>query len=150
MFDSLWSIRNRLLPYALPRRSGARVAVGNRGERRAAKHYRKQGWRVLGRNVVVGGGEIDLVAESRDGTIAVVEVKSVSRSSEQPADPRWTPERQVDAKKRAQLRKLAAKLCVVRKWPRSRVRFDVVAVEFHDDGRHELRHHAGAFGWRGR
>lgn len=114
----------------------------------AAKHFKRVGWRVIGRNVVVAGGEIDLVAESADGTVAVVEVKAVSRRDGAASDPRWRPERQVDGPKRDQLRKLAAALCRAKGWERKRVRFDVVAIEFFDDGEHELRHHARAFGWR--
>lgn len=143
-------VQRWVLPYALQRRGGERVATGNRGEALAAKHFRAAGWRVIGRNVAVAGGEIDLVAESREGTIAVVEVKTVSRRKGEPSDPRWSPERQVDGKKRQQLRKLASALCGVKGWPKSRVRFDVVAVKLFDDGTHALRHHERAFGWRGR
>ncbi|MEM8781847.1 MAG: YraN family protein [Planctomycetota bacterium] len=149
MKEVIRRVRRWALPYALQRRGGGRVAVGNRGEALAAKHFKRAGWRVIGRNVVVGGGEVDLVAEGRDGTIAVVEVKTVSRRAGQDADAEWSPERQVNGKKRDQLRKLAAALCALKAWPKSRVRFDVVAVELFGDGTHELRHHAGAFGWRG-
>lgn len=150
MLDRARRVKSWLLPYALQRRGGAKVAVGNRGEALAAKHFKRAGWRVLGRNVVVAGGEIDLVAEAKDGTIAVVEVKAVSRRAEESTEPAWSPERQVDGKKREQLRKLAAALCGARGRPKSRVRFDVVAVELVDDGTHELRHHVSVFGWRGR
>ncbi|MEM7576564.1 MAG: YraN family protein [Planctomycetota bacterium] len=143
-------VRASLLPYALQRRGGAKVAVGNRGEALAAKHFRRAGWRVIGRNVAVAGGEIDLVAEAKYGTVAVVEVKTVSRRVGQTVDAKWSPERQVNTTKRQQLRKLAAALCAAKGWPKSRVRFDIVAVELRDDGTHELRHHAAAFGWRGR
>ncbi len=148
MRDWLRVILKRVLPYALQRRSGDRVAVGNRGEALAAAHFRAIGWKVLGRNVAVAGGEIDLVCESSDGTIAIVEVKTVSRRKGGSVDAVWAPERRVDASKRKQLRKLAAALCAVRGWPKVCVRFDVVAVELFDDGTHDLRHRAGAFGFR--
>lgn len=124
------------------------MAVGNRGESLAATHLKRSGWRIVGRNVSLGFGEIDVVAEARAGTIAVVEVKTVTRTVGAAVDASWTPERQVDRAKREQLRKLAAALCAAKRWERSRVRFDVIAVELLDDGTHELRHHAGAFGWR--
>ena len=48
-------------------------------ERRAAWWYRCRGYRVLGRNVWVGGYELDLIVR-RGRTIACVEVKSKSGS----------------------------------------------------------------------
>ena len=48
---------------------------GRRAERFAARYLRRQGWRILGRNVDDRLGEIDLLA--LDGaTIVVVEVRS--------------------------------------------------------------------------
>ncbi|MBI4601734.1 MAG: YraN family protein, partial [Planctomycetes bacterium] len=48
--------------------------LGRRGERAAARHLRRQGLRILARNVREGRGEIDLVA--LDGaTLVFVEVK---------------------------------------------------------------------------
>lgn len=50
-------------------------AVGAAAERRVAWHYRLRGYRVLARNVRIGGGELDLVVR-RGGRIVVCEVKS--------------------------------------------------------------------------
>lgn len=50
----------------------------NRGERRAARHYRLRGYRVLGANVRVGGGELDLVVR-RGRRLVFVEVKERAR-----------------------------------------------------------------------
>jgi putative endonuclease len=46
----------------------------NRGERRALRHYRLRGYRLLAANVRAGGYELDLVLR-RGGRVVVVEVK---------------------------------------------------------------------------
>jgi putative endonuclease len=46
----------------------------NHGERRAARHYRLHGWRVLGANVRVGRDELDLIVR-RGRALRFVEVK---------------------------------------------------------------------------
>jgi putative endonuclease len=52
----------------------------NPDERRAARHYRLRGYRILGANVHAGGYEIDLIA--RRGTrLVFVEVKERSRET---------------------------------------------------------------------
>ena len=59
------------------RRRSANVRLGTRGEKLAARHLRRTGHRVLGRNLVLGGGELDLVAQHRrSGAVLVVEVKT--------------------------------------------------------------------------
>ena len=50
-------------------------AAGARVERRAVWWYRVRGWRVLGRNVWVGGYELDLIVR-RGRRLAFVEVKA--------------------------------------------------------------------------
>jgi putative endonuclease len=50
----------------------------NRGERLAALHYRVRGYRIVDRNVRVGGGEIDLVVR-RGQRLVFAEVKERSR-----------------------------------------------------------------------
>jgi putative endonuclease len=46
----------------------------NRGERRALRHYRLRGYRLLGANVRAGGYELDLVLR-RGRRVVVAEVK---------------------------------------------------------------------------
>lgn len=48
--------------------------IGDRAERRAAWHLRLRGWRIVARNWIGGGGELDLIA-SRWATLLVVEVR---------------------------------------------------------------------------
>jgi putative endonuclease len=50
---------------------------GQRSERAAAKYLRKLGWRIVGTNLNVQLGEIDLLAVDGD-TLVVVEVRSTS------------------------------------------------------------------------
>ena len=78
----------------------------NSGERRAARHYRLRGWRVIGANVRVGRDELDLIVR-RGRTLRIVEVK------EKTGDGYGAPLEMVDARKlthvkRAALRWLAA------------------------------------------
>ena len=49
----------------------------NRGERRALRHYRARGYRLLAANVRAGGYELDLVVR-RGRRVVVVEVKEKS------------------------------------------------------------------------
>jgi len=51
----------------------------NRGERRAARHYRLRGWRLIGANVRVGRDELDLIVR-RGRAIRFVEVKEKTGS----------------------------------------------------------------------
>ncbi len=55
-------------------------ALGRRGERVAARHYRRRGYRVLARNLRLGRSEVDLLLLSPTGEdVVIVEVKSSSR-----------------------------------------------------------------------
>jgi putative endonuclease len=49
--------------------------VRNDAERRALRHYRLRGYRILGTNVWAGGNEIDLIVR-RGRTVVFCEVKS--------------------------------------------------------------------------
>jgi len=51
----------------------------NQGERRAARHYRLRGYRLLGANVRAGGYELDLILR-RGGRLVFCEVKERSRT----------------------------------------------------------------------
>ncbi len=68
------------------RSTGHRRRLGEFGESMAASFLRRSGVRIIGRNVAVGRGEIDLVAEDGDGRF-VVEVKAGMRMDSD--HPRW-------------------------------------------------------------
>jgi putative endonuclease len=98
--------------------------LGSAGERAAARHLRRQGFRVITRGYRTPRGEIDLIA--RDGnTLVFVEVKT--RRAGQPAEA-VTPEKQ--------RRLTAATLQFLRRFRllEHPCRFDVVAVVWPDDG----------------
>jgi putative endonuclease len=94
---------------------------GRDGERRAEEFLRDRGYRVIGRNVRLPGGEIDLVCV--DGTTLVfVEVKA--RSGKDFGRALGA----VDARKRTTLRRLGADYAQIAA-PGARFRFDVVALD---------------------
>ena len=63
-----------------------RRGLGAFGERVAASFLERNGVRVLGRNIRIGRGEVDLVAADRTGRF-VVEVKSGTETLDE--HPRW-------------------------------------------------------------
>ena len=105
---------------------------GREGEDRAAEFLAERGYRLIGRNVRVPGGEMDVIC--LDGpTLVVVEVKR--RDSRRFGSALGA----VDARKRATLRRLAADYAQIVA-PSAPIRFDVVTIE----GR-QLRLHRNAF-----
>jgi len=103
----------------------ARQQFGRAAEAAAARHLVREGWTLLGRNVRVGRGELDLIAR-RGGVLAFVEVKA-RRTAEYGA-----PEDAVDGRKRRRVARLAELWLAPRPWALngvSDVRFDIVAVD---------------------
>lgn len=129
-------------------RAGADTAfVGRRGESAAARHLRRQGYRILDRNVVLPSGELDLVCETDDERLLVlVEVKARTADHAHPAAP--PPEAAVDEDKKDKLTTLALELH--RKHPHLRrpTRIDVIGVDVFAPGtwreRTRLRHYQSA------
>jgi putative endonuclease len=111
--------------------------LGRWGEEVAARHLERVGCRVLDRNWRAGRLEIDLVV--RDGaTIAFVEVKTRRPGPQHPAEA-------VDRRKRARLRKAAARWIATHPERALEYRFDVVSVNVGADGRGRVRHDPDAF-----
>jgi len=118
----------------------ARQQFGRAAEAAAASYLTGRGWTLLGRNVRIGRGELDLIAR-RGPVLAFVEVKA-RRSAACGA-----PEDAVDARKRRQVARLAELWLAARPWALrgvSDVRFDVVAVDA-TVSPPEVRHLAAAF-----
>lgn len=96
--------------------------VGRKGEDEAAQYLRKQGYRILARNVSTPCGEIDIVAQVR-GVLCFVEVRT-----RQGFGGSLAALESVDQAKQRRLSKLALWYMKDKKIKDRRARFDVVAV----------------------
>jgi len=136
----MWAWLVRLVGADGPR--GGRE-VGRAGERYAAKLLKRGGYRVLGRNVVVRGGEADLVCLAPDGlTIVVVEVKTRRPGlAESAQGANVAPEASIHAWKRKKLLDVSRTLAKANGWHGRPVRIDVVAVEWQEGHRPPLVRH---------
>lgn len=99
---------------------GAHVRVGTVGERIAERYLRSLGYSIIGRNVKLPIGELDLVA--KDGhEFVFVEVKTMSGTGF------GYPEQHVDRRKQRKLRQLAE--LTMRAYGQDQLyRIDVIAV----------------------
>jgi len=110
--------------------------LGDRGEREAARHLRKIGYRLITRGYGTSQGEVDLICRQGD-TLVFVEVKS--RRQGQPAEA-VTPEKQ--------RRLTLAALHFLKRYGllEQRCRFDVVAIIWPEGDRPEsIEHFQDAF-----
>ena len=121
----------------------ARLELGRRAERLVAMRLELSGWRLVGRNVRLPSGELDIVA--LDGsTLVFVEVKAgrvgATVGPERPAHA-------VGRRKQLRLRRLAREWIAERRGPSgvSGYRFDVVGVSFGLDGLADVDHIRNAF-----
>ena len=94
---------------------------GARAERRARRHYRLRGYRILGANLRLAGVEVDLLCLRR-GVAVFCEVKE--KTGESFGDPL----EMVDERKQARLRRAAEAWLAQAPTPDLAVRFDVVAL----------------------
>jgi putative endonuclease len=121
----------------------ARQTLGRRGEELVAARLERSGWRIVGRNVRLPSGEVDLVA--LDGsTLVFVEVKSGREGSHLgPERPAYA----VGRRKQLKLRRLAREWIADGRGPSgvAGYRFDVVGVSFGSDGLADVDHIRGAF-----
>jgi putative endonuclease len=113
-------------PVSAPTRRGvANVRLGRAAEEAAARYLEARGWRLLGRNVRVGRGELDIIAR-RGPVLAFVEVKARRTHT------CGSPEDAVSPAKRRQVARLAELWLGARPWALGGVRdvrFDIVAVD---------------------
>lgn len=103
----------------------ARQLIGRAAEEAAAHHLVHTGWRLLGRNVRIGRGELDIIAR-RGPVLAFIEVKARRTSTH------GAPEDAVGPRKRRQVARLAELWLGARPWALrgvTDVRFDVIAVD---------------------
>ena len=121
----------------------ARLALGRRAEELVATRLRAAGWRLVGRNVRLPSGELDIVA--LDGsTLVFVEVKA-GRAGATVGPER--PAHAVGRRKQLKLRTLAREWIAEQRGPSgvSGYRFDVVGVSFGPDGLTDVDHIRAAF-----
>jgi putative endonuclease len=121
----------------------ARQRLGRWAEELVAARLERSGWRLVGRNVRLPSGELDLVA--LDGaTLVFVEVKAgrvgATIGPERPAHA-------VGRRKQVKLRRLAREWIAERRGPSgvSGYRFDVVGVSFGQNGLADVDHIRQAF-----
>lgn len=99
----------------------SKIARGRWGENLAAAHYERLGYRVLDRNWRSATGELDLVVELA-GTVVFSEVKT------RRSDRYGPPGAAVGVAKQRRIRLLALEWLDAHDWPRTEIRFDVVAI----------------------
>ena len=101
--------------------------LGNLGEKIAQDYLRKKGYRILDVNFKRKWGEIDIVAKKR-GEVIFVEVKTISQKEE------FSPEDEINWKKKKQLRKMAQIYLLENKIPLNHpYQIDIMAVEISPD-----------------
>ncbi|MBQ8506414.1 MAG: YraN family protein [Clostridia bacterium] len=110
-----------------------RRQFGNAGEDAACAYLVKKGWKILGRNVRRGPGEIDIIARKRD-IVAFVEVKRRSSASF------GRPAEAVNFEKQRRIAQAAALYMQENGLGEANIRFDVIEIL---PG--ELRHIEAAF-----
>lgn len=116
---------------------------GLESERIGARYLRRLGFRIVGRNVLDGLGEIDLLALDGD-TLVIVEVRSsASRTFGELAAT-------INADKQRRLTDAAARFVQSRRLGSIGVRFDVLAVRRLPGMPVEIRHYRNAFPATGR
>ena len=113
--------------------------LGLSGEDLAARHLEGEGWRIVARNYRFGHREIDLIAR-RGRTVAFVEVKTRSRL-------RWGhPLLAIDARKRAEIERVARVWVERHGRAGDEYRFDAIAIVRSGEGALRIEHVPDA--WR--
>jgi putative endonuclease len=121
----------------------ARQRLGRTAERLVATRLERSGWQIVGRNVRLPSGELDIVALDGD-TLVFVEVKAgrvgTALGPEKPAHA-------VGRRKQLKLRRLAREWIAERRGPSgvAGYRFDVVGVSLGPDGLADVDHIRQAF-----
>jgi putative endonuclease len=121
----------------------ARQHLGRAAEQLVARRLERAGWRLVGRNVRLPSGELDIVA-LEGSTLVFVEVKAgrtgTALGPERPAHA-------VGRRKQLKLRRLAREWIAERRGPSgvAGYRFDVVGVRFGSDGLADVDHIRQAF-----
>jgi putative endonuclease len=113
------------------RRPLDRAELGRYGEKLAARFLRRNGYRILARNVRLGAYEVDIIAQDRDA-IAIVEVRTRAT-----ADP-ILPEDTIGPLKEQHLARALDTYMYQQDDPEAYYRIDIVSVIVPDRGRPEI------------
>ena len=106
----------------------AKMALGERGEKFAARHLRRHCYRILVRLFKTRAGEIDIVCRQADWLV-FVEVKT------RKSDDYGAPSEAVTREKQKHMSRVALDYLRLLDNPRVRFRFDIVEVILQDDAR---------------
>jgi len=111
--------------------------LGKRGEALARLFLEQKGWTILETNWRFGKAEVDLIAKEED-LLVFVEVKTRSY------DYFGAPEEAVNTAKEALLASAASAYMekIRHEWE---IRFDIIAILFHNEKQYEIKHLPDAF-----
>ena len=119
--------------------------IGNLGEREAVRFLRKKGYKILEKNYVAGGAEIDIIAQ-KDNVTAFIEVKT--RNVKNLGYKEARPGSSVTPEKQRKIIKTAG-FYNSRNPQKTRLRLDVIEVYVEGSGKKvkvkEIKHIEGAF-----
>ena len=115
------------------------LKTGLRGEQLACRYLRRNKYGILATNYATKLGETDIVAQSPDGTICFVEVKTRSPGQLIP------PSEAVDYRKSENLKTNAAAFLRQTKNETSKFRFDIIEVILYDLYTADINHIKNAF-----
>ena len=119
-----------------------RRLTGNLGEDAATDYLRKRGYKILQRNYVAQGHEIDIIARCRDA-LCFIEVKTRTLGKESLKEPR--PASSVTPEKQRSIIS-CAKVYAAFEGRGKKLRFDVIEVLITADGQvHSINHMEAAF-----
>jgi putative endonuclease len=127
----------------LQRLRAAAPRPGEAGETLACRHLESRGLVVVARNFRCRSGEVDVVAKDGETTV-FVEVKERTGVTHGEAS------EAVTFGKRRRIVRAARLYAATRGLSESPLRFDVVGIDWADDGRPRIRHDVGAFDADGR
>ena len=110
-----------------------RKRLGKQGEDLAAQYLQGEGIIIIDKNYHFSRyAEIDLIGRDNNETV-FIEVKTRAGLG-------WTPEEAVTKVKQEKIRQAAETYILAHPQLRENFRFDVVAINFDIDGRHEIKH----------
>ncbi|HOV32161.1 MAG TPA: YraN family protein [Candidatus Hydrogenedens sp.] len=111
----------KIFPFVIEKRNLTPSELGKAGEEESVRFLKRNGLKILDRNVKVGRKEIDLIAKDGD-EVVFIEVKTCRNESG------FYPEDKVNYKKRKNIKK-AAQQYIIKCLPKTKYyRFDIIAI----------------------